>query len=538
MDASPSTARPSSRSFGEVAGRKGVSRAGGSRMGSRNGWGGFGGGGSGSDGAEGNSDESGGESGSGQRPRSVADLSTRLSGKVAEQSKEIRELRARLRAAEDAAACKTSHGGGNVSLKEHRELMKQLGMVSKENKELQMQVEEEQRTARRLQADLERAEMMLSQARGQAAAAERALGEARNEARKSSAIAKEAKMDAEAAALVVSMGPSGPGKAEVEAGRAAIKNMERRLRATEEREGDARSEVASLRDALLKERGAMEEMRKHHAALVKATSRSSLGEDALAESVARLEGEKMALIDHVSMLKAQLQQAHMEASGSGAVAREMQVRASIGRKDAEEAAAYLRSQEKEVGLLLSRISRQTEENHNLHTRMVDAVQAAERAGQESALLREALKESKETGERLFAQRKEALETVQLCKRSIEAGEKAKQNLMEEIASKEREIEDLRLMVDAVKADADEAYNAVKRDAAEALNAVREARRDAELEKGEKEEALGALDVERGKREGALRGLGEAKEAMIGMSRKLQDLEGMLQDAEAQNKVRV
>jgi hypothetical protein len=246
----------------------------------------------------------------------------------------------------------------------------------------------------------------------------------------------------------------------------------------------------------------------------------------------------MALIDHVSMLKAQLQQAHMEASGSGAVAREMQVRASIGRKDAEEAAAYLRSQEKEVGLLLSRISRQTEENHNLHTRMVDAVQAAERAGQESALLREALKESKETGERLFAQRKEALETVQLCKRSIEAGEKAKQNLLEEIASKEREIEDLRLMVDAVKADADEAYNAVKRDAAEALNAVREARRDAELEKGEKEEALGALDVERGEREGALRGLGEAQEAMIGMSRKLQDLQVTLQDAEAQNKVRV
>jgi hypothetical protein len=238
------------------------------------------------------------------------------------------------------------------------------------------------------------------------------------------------------------------------------------------------------------------------------------------------------------MLKAQLQQAHMEASGSGAVAREMQVRASIGRKDAEEAAAYLRSQEKEVGLLLSRISRQTEENHNLHTRMVDAVQAAERAGQECALLREALKESKEAGDRFLAQRKEALETVQLCKRSIEAGEKAKQDLLREIAGKEREIEDLRLMVDAVKADADEAFNAVKRDAEEALNAVREARRDAELERGEKEEALGALNVEREARDGAVRGLGEAQEAVVGMSGKLQEVQGMLQNAEAQNKVRV
>lgn len=132
--------------------------------------------------SEDQSDESDGHGGSaagdgkgtGGRPRDMGDLSDRLSSKVSDQNREIRELRQRLRAAEEAAM--STNG---VSAKEHRELVKQLGQVSRECRGLQMQLVEEQVLQRRLRGEVERAEIELAQARGHSAATDNALSEMR-----------------------------------------------------------------------------------------------------------------------------------------------------------------------------------------------------------------------------------------------------------------------------------------------------------------------------------------------------------------------
>lgn len=222
----------------------------------------------------------------------------------------------------------------------------------------------------------------------------------------------------------------------------------------------------------------------------------------------------------------------MAVSGSGAVAREMQIRANLRMQEAEDAAAFVRSQEKEVDVLLARVARLTEENRNLHTRMVDAVQAAERAQVEIRALKEALGEAREAGRVFREQREEALGTVQLCKKAIEAGEEERERMVRRAEEAHMELEETRGKLDAARREGE----AARREA----DALKEAASwDAELGRRDKEERekrhIADLEAERGGREEVGRALEETRVAMLVMSDSVKGLEAKAQELEGHNR---